>query len=368
MDEVVAMLMDMVNQNMMISHPMDARVAKKEAIGEKITIMGLVKVVTDMGMGMGMDMGMDMDTNMKPNLNMVTRKNMVVTTMAKKIMLPKKNMGVMTMVRKIMLPKKTMVVIIMARKKDMETNMDTDMDMDTEMDINTNKSMKRKITPPRKITVMTRKIMAKKKNMATETKIMAKKKDMATDTSMDPNTDTATKKNMARSQATAPVKNMDMDTIEDLMEDLTKIDITSTSFWTLMLFMGTSQGMEVDRMNVVENMEEDTTTDHHTISMMLFTISLLVAGATLQFTLIIALILMALDKDTEEAIMEEPCPSHPIPTVLGQPAHPLTGNPLNNPHLGNQDNKIGKVHRLKPGLVNPKSKPKQHQLGTLQLN
>jgi hypothetical protein len=117
------------------------------------------------------------------------------------------------------------------------------------------------------------------------------------------------------------------------MEDLMKIDITSTSFWTLMLFMGTSQDMEVDRMNVVENMEEEITTDHHTIS------------------------------------MEEPCPSHQIPTVLGHPAHPLTGNPLNNPHLGNQDNKIGnKVHRLKPGPVNPKSKPKQHQLGTLQLN
>jgi len=147
---------------------------------------------------------------------------------------------------------------------------------------------------------------------------------------------------------------MDIDTIEDLMEDLMKIDITSTSFWTLMLFMGTSQDMEVDRMNVEENMEEDITTDHHTISMTLFTISLLVAGATLQFTLITALILMALDKATEEAIMEEPCPSHPISTVLGQP--------LNNPHLGN------KVHRLKPGPVNPKSKPKQHQLGTLQLN
>jgi hypothetical protein len=253
---------------------------------------------------------------------MVTRKIMVVTTMAKKIMLPKKNM----------------VVIIMARKKDMETNMDmdTDMGMDTEMDINTNKSMKRKITPPRKNTVTTRKIMAKKK-------------------------DTPTKKNMARSQATAPVKNMDRDTIEDLMEDLMKIDITSTSFWTLMRFMGTSQGMEVDRMNMVD-MEEDITTDHHTISMTLFTISLLVASAILQFTLTIALI----DKATEEAIMEEPCPSHPIPKVLGQPAHPLTGNPLNNPHLGNQDNKIGnKVHRLKP--VKPKSKPKQHQFGTLQL-
>jgi hypothetical protein len=155
-----------------------------------------------------------------------------------------------------------------------------------------------------------------------------------------------------------------MDTIEDLMEDLMKIDITSTSFWTLMLFMGTSQDMEVDPMNVVENMEEEITTDHHTISMMLFTISLLVAGAILQFTLIIALI-----KATEEAIMEEPYPSHPIPKVLGQPAHLLTGNPLNNPHLGNQDNKFGnKVHRLKPGPVNPKSKPKQHQLGTFQLN
>jgi hypothetical protein len=291
---------------------------------------------------------------MKPKMNMVTRKSMVVTTMA--------------------------------RKKDMETNMDmdTDMDMDTnmdtEMDINTNKSMKRKIM------VTTRKIMAKKKNMVTETKIMAKKKnmatitktmakkkdmatitkimarkkDMATDTTMDTNTNTATKKNMARNQATVPVKSMDMDTIEDLMEDLMKIDITSTSFWTLMQFMGTSQGMEVDRMNMVD-MEEDITTDHHTISMTLFTISLLVAGAILQFTLTIALILMALDKATEEAIMEEPCPSQPIPTVLGQPAHPLPGNLLNNPHLGN------KVHRLKPGPVKLKSKPK-HQLGTLQLN
>jgi hypothetical protein len=314
-----------------------------------------------------MDMETDMDTNMKPKMNMVTRKSMVVTTMA--------------------------------RKKDMETNMDmdTDMDMDTnmdtEMDINTNKSMKRKIM------VTTRKIMAKKKNMVTETKIMAKKKnmatitktmakkkdmatitkimakkkdmatitkimarkkDMATDTTMDTNTNTATKKNMARNQATVPVKNMDMDTIEDLMEDLMKIDITSTSFWTLMQFMATNQGMEVDRMNMVD-MEEDITTDHHTISMTLFTISLLVAGAILQFTLTIALILMALDKATEEAIMEEPCPSQPIPTVLGQPAHPLPGNLLNNPHLGN------KVHRLKPGPVKLKSKPK-HQLGTLQLN
>jgi hypothetical protein len=327
----------------MTSHPMDTRLVKKEAIGEKNTIMGLVKVdmvVTDMDMVV-MDMETDMDTNMKPKMNMVTRKSMVVTTMA--------------------------------RKKDMETNMDmdTDMDMDTnmdtEMDINTNKSMKRKIM------VTTRKIMAKKKNMVTETKIMAKKKDMATitkimarkkdmatDTTMDTNTNTATKKNMARNQATVPVKNMDMDTIEDLMEDLMKIDITSTSFWTLMQFMGTSQGMEVDRMNMVD-MEEDITTDHHTISMTLFTISLLVAGAILQFTLTIALILMALDKATEEAIMEEPCPSQPIPTVLGQPAHPLPGNLLNNPHLGN------KVHRLKPGPVKLKSKPK-HQLGTLQLN
>jgi hypothetical protein len=354
LNEVVVMLKDMdIIKNMMTSHPMDTRIVKKEAIGEKKTIMGLVKVdmvVTDMDMVV-MDMGMD--TNMKPKMNMVTRKSMVVTTMAKKIMLPKKNM----------------VVMIMARKKDMETNMgmdmDTDMGMDTntdtDMDINTNKSMKRKIT------VATRKIMAKKKNMVTETKIMAKKKDMATDTTMDTNTNTATKKNMARNQATVPVKNMDMDTIEDLMEDLMKIDITSTSFWTLMQFMGTSQDMEVDRMNMVD-MEEDITTDHHTISMTLFTISLLVAGAILQFTLTIALILMALDKATEEAIMEEPCPSQPIPTVLGHPAHLITGNPLNNPHLGKQDNKIGnKVHRLKPGPVKPKSKPK-HQLGTLQLN
>jgi hypothetical protein len=365
LNEVVVMLkdMDIINQNMMTSHPMDTRIVKKEAIDEKKTTMGLVKVdmvvtdmdmvVTDMDMVV-MDMETDMDTNMKPKMNMVTRKSMVVTTMA--------------------------------RKKDMETNMDmdTDMDMDTnmdtEMDINTNKSMKRKIM------VTTRKIMAKKKNMVTETKIMAKKKnmatitktmakkkdmatitkimarkkDMATDTTMDTNTNTATKKNMARNQATVPVKNMDMDTIEDLMEDLMKIDITSTSFWTLMQFMGTSQGMEVDRMNMVD-MEEDITTDHHTISTTLFTISLLVAGAILQFTLTIALILMALDKATEEAIMEEPCPSQPIPTVLGQPAHPLPGNLLNNPHLGN------KVHRLKPGPVKLKSKPK-HQLGTLQLN
>jgi hypothetical protein len=363
LDEVVVMLkdMDIINQNMMTSHPMDTRIVKKEAIDEKKTIMGLVKVdmvVTDMDMVV-MDMETDMDTNMKPKMNMVTRKSMVVTTMA--------------------------------RKKDMETNMDTD--MDTNMDMDTEMDMKRKIM------VTTRKIMAKKKNMVTETKIMAKKKnmatitktmakkkdmatitkimakktdmatitkimarkkDMATDTTMDTNTNTATKKNMARNQATVPVKNMDMDTIEDLMEDLMKIDITSTSFWTLMQFMGTSQGMEVDRMNMVD-MEEDITTDHHTISTTLFTISLLVAGAILQFTLTIALILMALDKATEEAIMEEPCPSQPIPTVLGQPAHPLPGNLLNNPHLGN------KVHRLKPGPVKLKSKPK-HQLGTLQLN
>jgi hypothetical protein len=378
LNEVVVMLKDMdIIKNMMTSHPMDTRIVKKEAIGEKKTIMGLVKVdmvVTDMDMVV-MDMGMDMDTNMKPKMNMVTRKSMVVTTMAKKIMLPKKNM----------------VVMIMARKKDMETNMDMDTDMgmdtDTDMDINTNKSMKRKITvATRKIMAKKRnmvtetkimakkknmatetKIMVKKKNMVTETKIMAKKKDMATDTTMDTNTNTATKKNMARNQATVPVKNMDMDTIEDLMEDLMKIDITSTSFWTLMQFMGTSQDMEVDRMNMVD-MEEDITTDHHTISMTLFTISLLVAGAILQFTLTIALILMALDKAIEEAIMEEPCPSQPIPTVLGQPDHLITGNPLNNPHLGKQDNKIGnKVHRLKPGPVKPKSKPK-HQLGTLQLN
>jgi hypothetical protein len=370
LNEVVVMLkdMDIINQNMMTSHPMDTRILKKEAIGEKKTIMGLVKVdmvVTDMDMVV-MDMGMD--TNMKPKMNMVTRKSMVVTTMA--------------------------------RKKDMETNMDTD--MDTNMDMDTEMDMKRKIM------VTTRKIMAKKKNMVTETKIMAKKKnmvtetkimakkknmatitktmakkkdmatitkimakkkdmatitkimarkkDMATDTTMDTNTNTATKKNMARNQATVPVKSMDMDTIEDLMEDLMKIDITSTSFWTLMQFMATNQGMEVDRMNMVD-MEEDITTDHHTISMTLFTISLLVAGAILQFTLTIALI----DKATEEAIMEEPCPSQPIPTVLGQPAHPLPGNLLNNPHLGN------KVHRLKPGPVKLKSKPK-HQLGTLQLN
>jgi hypothetical protein len=350
LNEVVVMLkdMDIINQNMMTSHPMDTRIVKKEAIDEKKTIMGLVKVdmvVTDMDMVV-MDMETDMDTNMKPKMNMVTRKSMVVTTMA--------------------------------RKKDMETNMDTD--MDTNMDMDTEMDMKRKIM------VTTRKIMAKKKNMVTETKIMAKKKnmatitktmakkkdmatitkimarkkDMATDTTMDTNTNTATKKNMARNQATVPVKNMDMDTIEDLMEDLMKIDITSTSFWTLMQFMGTSQGMEVDRMNMVD-MEEDITTDHHTISTTLFTISLLVAGAILQFTLTIALILMALDKATEEAIMEEPCPSQPIPTVLGQPAHPLPGNLLNNPHLGN------KVHRLKPGPVKLKSKPK-HQLGTLQLN
>jgi hypothetical protein len=344
LDEVVVMLkdMDIINQNMMTSHPMDTRIVKKEAIDEKKTIMGLVKVdmvvtdmdmvVTDMDMVV-MDMETDMDTNMKPKMNMVTRKSMVVTTMA--------------------------------RKKDMETNMDTD--MDTNMDMDTEMDMKRKImVTTRKIMakkknmVTETKIMAKKKNMVTITKIMAKKKDMATDTTMDTNTNTATKKNMARNQATVPVKNMDMDTIEDLMEDLMKIDITSTSFWTLMQFMATNQGMEVDRMNMVD-MEEDITTDHHTISTTLFTISLLVAGAILQFTLTIALILMALDKATEEAIMEEPCPSQPIPTVLGQPAHPLPGNLLNNPHLGN------KVHRLKPGPVKLKSKPK-HQLGTLQLN
>jgi hypothetical protein len=91
-------------------------------------------------------------------------------------------------------------------------------------------------------------------------------------------------------------KNMAMDTDMDMAP---MIDTINTRFWMSMPKVDIVQEnivMEVDLMNTGEDpITAHISTDHRTISETWFTISLLVIAATLQFTLITALILTVLD-------------------------------------------------------------------------